>query len=174
MVQAHISFLTHQILVEVLPQSATVDLVSSQNRRIFLQHYLQICVYLVAKHVLGFSQLQMFYLQVVHALKYVGLRNFRIDLEQADQYICVIHQAMVPTVSFRFNIYVYILIWFTYRLIFSTMLKHTLDNSTAIGMGSEIVYLPVKCVDDKLDVLSRNALNSLLNDVITILIFDTF
>ena len=47
-----------------------------------------------------------------------------------------------------------------------------MDNSTAVGMSSKSVYLSSESIDDKLDMLCWDPLNSLLHDVVAVLILD--
>jgi len=55
-----------------------------------------------------------------------------------------------------------------------TMFKHSLNNTAAIGVDSEVGYLPVESLDDKLDMFSWDSFDCLLDDVVSILVFDTF
>lgn len=52
------------------------------------------------------------------------------------------------------------------------VLKHTLDDSAAIWMCSQALHLSSERIDDELYVLGRHPLDSLLYNVITVLIFD--
>jgi len=63
-----------------------------------------------------------------------------------------------------------------YRLsgIFFTMFQHSLYDPTSIGMGGEALDLLVEGTDDELDMLGWNSLNCFLNDVVAILILNTF
>src|SRR5436305_9898825 len=54
------------------------------------------------------------------------------------------------------------------------MLKHPLNHSTTIRMCGKPVDLICESVYDELDMLRRYTLDGLLNDVIAILVFDTF
>lgn len=53
-----------------------------------------------------------------------------------------------------------------------TVLQNTLDHSASIRVSCENVNLTPKCFNDKLNMFSGNTLNSFLNNVITVLIFD--
>src|SRR2546421_8147749 len=54
------------------------------------------------------------------------------------------------------------------------MLKHPLNHSTTKWMCGKSVDLICKSVYDELDMLCRHAFDGLLNDMIAILVFDTF
>jgi hypothetical protein len=54
-----------------------------------------------------------------------------------------------------------------------TMLEHTLNDSATIGMSGKALHLTLESLDNELDMFGRNALDSLLNDVVSILITDT-
>ena len=52
------------------------------------------------------------------------------------------------------------------------MFEHALYDTATVRMSSQALNLSSKGIDDELDVLCRYALDSLLNDVIAVLIFD--
>lgn len=52
------------------------------------------------------------------------------------------------------------------------MFEHALYDTATVRMSSQTLNLSSKGVDDELDVLCRYTLDSFLNDVITVLIFD--
>jgi len=52
------------------------------------------------------------------------------------------------------------------------VLKNSLNDPAAIGMGSKNVHLPPESINDKLQVLCRDTLDGLLNHMVAILIFD--
>lgn len=52
--------------------------------------------------------------------------------------------------------------------------QHPLDDSTAIRMRSKSVHLPLESINDKLHIVRRNSLDGFLNNVVAILISDTF
>ena len=54
------------------------------------------------------------------------------------------------------------------------MFKHPLDHPTTIWMGGKAGDLTSKSIDDELDMLRRHTFDSLLNDMIAILIFHAF
>ena len=54
------------------------------------------------------------------------------------------------------------------------MFEHSLDHPATVRMDGEMVYLTCKSIDDELDVLWRHTLNGLLNDMVAILILNTF
>jgi hypothetical protein len=56
---------------------------------------------------------------------------------------------------------------------FVAMLQHTLDNTAAIRVCRKGVHLAIKSLDDELNVLSRNPLNGLLNNMVAILVLYT-
>ena len=53
-------------------------------------------------------------------------------------------------------------------------LQHALDNPTAVGMRREMMNLAGESIDNECDVLSRDSLDGLLNDMIAVLILDAF
>ncbi len=53
-------------------------------------------------------------------------------------------------------------------------LKQPLNDSTAICVSREMVDLANESVDNKLNMLGRNALDCSLDDMVAILVFDTF
>lgn len=52
--------------------------------------------------------------------------------------------------------------------------EHSLDHAATIRMRGKSMDLTVECLDDKLYMLSRNPFNSLLDYVVSVLIFDAF
>lgn len=54
------------------------------------------------------------------------------------------------------------------------MLQHTLNNPTAIRMCCQTMYLSGERVNNELDMFCRDSLDSLLNNMITVLVLDTF
>lgn len=54
------------------------------------------------------------------------------------------------------------------------MLKHSLNDTTAVRMRCKSVDLTIERVDDKLNIFRWNSFNSLLNDVVAILVFYAF
>jgi hypothetical protein len=52
--------------------------------------------------------------------------------------------------------------------------EHALDNSASVRVRSKSVHLASEGIDDKLHVLRGNSFNSFLNDVVAILIPNTF
>lgn len=57
-----------------------------------------------------------------------------------------------------------------FTVIFLAMFKHPLDHTAAVGMCRKSVDLALERVDDKLDILRRNPLDSFLDNVVTVLI----
>lgn len=54
------------------------------------------------------------------------------------------------------------------------MFQHPLNDPAAVRMSGEFVDIALEGINDKANVLRGNSLNSLLNDVVTILVPDTF
>ena len=54
------------------------------------------------------------------------------------------------------------------------VLKHPLDDSTAIRMGRQAMNLTSEGIDDELDMLRWNSLDGFLNYVVAILVLDAF
>lgn len=54
------------------------------------------------------------------------------------------------------------------------MLEHSLDYTTTVGMGGKSVDLIIECLDDELYMFGRDPLDSFLDNVISILVFDAF
>lgn len=54
------------------------------------------------------------------------------------------------------------------------MFQHTLNNPTAIRMCCQTMYLSGESVNDELDMFCRHSLDSLLNNMIAVLVLDTF
>ena len=54
------------------------------------------------------------------------------------------------------------------------MFQHTLNNPTAIRMRCQTMYLSGESVDDELDMFRRDSLDSFLNNMIPVLVLDTF
>ena len=54
------------------------------------------------------------------------------------------------------------------------MLKHSLNDSAAIRMRGKPMHLPRESVDDELNVLCWYSLDCFLDDMVAVLIFDTF
>lgn len=52
-------------------------------------------------------------------------------------------------------------------------LKHALNDTAAVGMRGKSMYLSLECFNDELNVLGWDSLDGLLDDVVSILIFDT-
>ena len=53
---------------------------------------------------------------------------------------------------------------------FFAVLEHPLDNPATIRVGCKSVHLATERVDDELDIVRRNSLNCLLNNVVTVLV----
>ena len=53
------------------------------------------------------------------------------------------------------------------------VLQDTLDYSAPIRMCGEIEHLALECIDNELKTTGLNSFNTLLDDVITILVLDT-
>ena len=56
--------------------------------------------------------------------------------------------------------------------LFPAVLKHSLDDATAVGMGGQAVYLSDKGVEDEPNVLQGDPLDGFLDDMVSILILD--
>lgn len=54
------------------------------------------------------------------------------------------------------------------------MFQHTLNNPTAIRMRCQTMYLSGESVNNELDMFCRDSLDSLLNNMIAVLVLDTF
>lgn len=54
------------------------------------------------------------------------------------------------------------------------VLEHSLDHATPVRMSGKSMDLTVECLNDELYMFGRDPLDSLLDYVISVLIFDTF
>lgn len=54
----------------------------------------------------------------------------------------------------------------------SAVFQQSLDNAAAIGVGCQRSNLAAHCIHNKVDVLSWDELNNLLDNMVAVLIFD--
>lgn len=57
---------------------------------------------------------------------------------------------------------------------FVAVLEHSLDHTATVRMGGKSMDLTMECLDDELYMFGRDPLDSFLDYVISVLVFDTF